>query len=506
MSLAGHAKNLRREALPDFSAWSEADTRREVTTGVVCAVLVIPQAITFAYIAGMPPEFGLHCAVFVAFFASLFGTTPMLGGPNTAMSILLGLTILPFAGRGSPLYVEYVLLLSIMVGGIQLLIWLLRGAELFRYFSPAAISGVKTGVGVLLVASAVEGALGLTAMKTQFFYEKFFIAFASWEQLVNPYAALVSVLTITSGLAMKRRWPRTYIVGAVLIGGTTGALLEGFLGPVRTELELLGRIPMELLPFRLPSVTHEDVLVMEEVLPSAVALAVLGLSQSLVIAQDLKSELGSRISLGREVFAQGMGNLIGPFFSGFAGSGSFNRTTIAAEMGGRTNMTGLVSAVSVVVIAKTLGPLLTYVPMPTIAGIIALVGIGMIQVKDARRFARMPIDGGVFALTVLTITLIGLEAGIVVAAVSSLFFFVAGASRLTFSVTAQGDTELVQVKGNLFFATLDALERHLTGEPHARTQLDLTRVPYCDSSALEMIEQIRVARAEHGGALEVVGR
>ncbi|MEZ4414541.1 MAG: SulP family inorganic anion transporter [Gemmatimonadota bacterium] len=504
MTLRGYARELRREAFPEFSSWSDTDTRSEVIAGAVCGVLVIPQAITFAYLAGLPPEFGLYCAVFVAFLTSFFGTTPMLAGPNTAMSILLGSTILPFAGRGSPLYIEYALLLSIMVGVVQLLIWLLRGAELFRYFSPAAISGIKTGVGVLLIASAVEGAFGMTTMKTQFFYEKFYIAFASWDELVNPYAALVSSLTIGSGLVMRRRWRRTYIVGAVLIGGATGALLVGFLGPVRTDLELLGRIPMGLFPFRLPSVTHEDVLVMQEMVPSAIALAVLGLSQSLVIAQDLKSDIGSRVSLGREVFAQGVGNLVGPLFSGFAGSGSFNRTAIAVEMGGRSTLTGLVAALSVGVIAKTLGPVLTYVPMSTIAGIIALVGIGMIEVKHARRFAKMPIDAAVFALTVLTITLIGLEAGILVAAASSLLFFVVGASRLTFSFTTQGDTEIIAVKGNLFFATLDALKLHLAGHPGGRTRLDLTRVPYCDSSALEMIESIRLERERRGGGLEVV--
>jgi SulP family sulfate permease len=126
--------------LPDFSWRHIVDTRRELLSGVTGAVLVIPQAITFAYLVGLPPEFGLYCAIFVGFFASLLGNTPMVGGPNTAMSILLALTIMPFAGRGSPLYIDYVLLLSVMVGLIQLVIWLLRGAELFRYFSPAAIS------------------------------------------------------------------------------------------------------------------------------------------------------------------------------------------------------------------------------------------------------------------------------------------------------------------------------------------------------------------------------
>ena len=160
--------SLLREALPDFSWGRSVDTRREVVAGLVGALLVIPQAITFAYLAGVAPEYGLYCAVFVGFLASLFGNSPMMGGPNTAVAILLGVTVLPFAGRGSPLYTEFVLTLSLMVGLIQLCIWLLRGAAMFRYFSPAAIAGIKVGVGILLITSAVEGALGLSPLSVNF--------------------------------------------------------------------------------------------------------------------------------------------------------------------------------------------------------------------------------------------------------------------------------------------------------------------------------------------------
>lgn len=503
MSLRGYAGALLSEARPDFSWTRTANRRRETLSGVTGAVLVIPQAITFAYLVGLPPEYGLYCAVFVGFFASLLGNTPMVGGPNTAMSILLALTIMPFAGRGSPLYIDYVLLLSLVVGLIQLLIWLLRGAELFRYFSPAAISGIKMGVGVLLITSAVEGTLGVAPFSAQFFYEKFYIAIVSWTDIVNPYAATVGGITIVSGLLMRKRFPRTYIIGAVLIGGATGAVLQGILGPVRTDIELLGRIPFHLFPLRLPTVTSEYLLVMQEVFPSAVAIAVLGLAQSLVIAQDLKSHVKHQVNLGREVFAQGISNIVGPFFSSFAGSGSFNRTSVAVSMGAMTPLSGLIAACAVAIIAFSLGPLLTYLPMPAIAGVLALVGIGMIQVAEARRFLRSSIDGPVFVITILTVTFLGLKAGLGVAVLLSLGFFIAGVSKVALVMVDQDGVERIQVTGNLFYASLDALAHHLRAHPDAHTVLDLTRVPYCDSSAIAMIEAIKQERLAHGGRLEV---
>lgn len=504
MNLRSYANTLWTEARPDFSWTRTVDTRRETVSGVTGAVLVIPQAITFAYLVGLPPEYGLYCAVFVGFFASLLGNTPMVGGPNTAMSILLGLTIMPFAGRGSPLYIDYVLLLSLVVGLIQLLIWLLRGAELFRYFSPAAISGIKMGVGLLLITSSVEGTLGLGPLATQFFYEKFYIAIVSWSDIVNPYAATVGGVTIISGLLMRKHFARTYIIGAVLIGGITGALLVTIVGPLRTDIELLGRIPFQLLPLRLPTVSSEYLLVMQEVFPSAVAIAILGLAQSLVIAQDLKGHVKSKVSLGREVFAQGVSNIIGPFFSSFAGSGSFNRTSVAVSMGAMTALSGLIAAVAVAVIGFVLGPLLTYLPMPAVAGVLALVGIGMIQFREARRFLRSSIDGPVFVITFLTVIFLGLKAGLAVAVLLSLGFFIAGVSKVALVMIEQEGVERIEVTGNLFYASLDALSHHLRERPNAHTILDLTRVPYRDSSAIAMIEAIKKQRAEHGGSLEVI--
>ncbi len=504
MSLGAHAATLLREALPDLSWRRTVDVRRELLAGVVGAVLVIPQAITFAYLVGLPPETGLYCAVFVGFLASLFGNSAIVGGPNTAVSILLSLTVMPFAGRGSPLYMEFVLALSLMVGVIQLGIWLLRGAEIFRYFSPAAIIGIKTGVGVLLITSAVEGALGLSPLSTQFFYEKFYLAAVSWQDLVNPYSAIIAGVTIVAGLVSRRFMPRMYIIAAVIAGSLVGAVICVVQGPVVAQVELLGHVTFEPLPLRLPHWTPQHWLFVQAVVPEAVAIAVLGLAQSLVIARDLKARVSGNLDLEKEVFAQGIANTLSPFFSTFAGSGSFNRTNVALEMGARTPLSGIVAAGAVIVFALVLGPLLTGLPMPAIAGVLALVGIGMIQGREVRQLMRSRVDGAVFVLTLFTVTFLGLDVGILVAVLASVGFLLAGMSKVGFAVSREGDVERIAVSGNLFYASLDRLSRHLHASPAERTLLDLTRVPYCDATAQAMIEAVRRERERAGGRLELV--
>jgi SulP family sulfate permease len=426
----------------------------------------------------------------------------MIGGPNTAVSILIGLSVLPFAGRGSPLYIDFVLALSLMVGLIQLVIWLLRGAEVFRYFSPAAIVGIKVGVGVWLITSAVEGGLGLSPMSSKFFYEKFYVALAGWEEFVNPYAAIVSGVTVTAGLLLRRRWPRGYIIGAVLVGGAVGAGLYGWLGPAQSQLELLGHVTLQALPLHVPKLGPQQVLFLEQTLPQAIAIAVLGLAQSLVIARDLKATVTRDLDLHKEVLAQGISNVLGPFLSTFAGSGSFNRTSVNLEMGARTPLSGIIAAVAVVLIAFLLGPILTWLPMPVIAGIMALVGIGMIRFKEIRPLWNR-IDGPVLLVTLFAVVFLGLETGILVAVVLSVVFFVASASKLRFSIQTDSDEERITVTGNLFYASLDRLAKHLHSNPAARTLLDLSRVPVCDAAAQGMLERVHAERARHGGRLEI---
>ncbi len=495
--------SLLREVMPDFAWWRSVNMQREAVAGFTGALLVIPQAITFAYLAGVAPEYGLYCAIFVGFLASLFGNSPMVSGPNTAVAILLGLTVLPFAGRGSPLYTEFVLVLSLMVGLIQLLIWVLRGAEVFRYFSPAAIAGIKVGVGVLLVTSALEGALGLSPLTTNFFYEKFYIALVSWEDLVNPYAATISGITIAAGLLLRKSWPRSYIIGAVLIGSVVGGVVYGLLGPIQSQLELLGHVTLKALPLNSPRLGPQHWLFMEQVVPQAIAIAVLGLAQSLVIARDLKASVTRNLDLHKEVFAQGISNALSPFFSTFAGSGSFNRTSVALEMGAHTPLAGMIAAFGVVLIAWALGPLLTWLPMPVIAGVMALVGIGMIRGNEIRPL-RNRVDGPVFLITVLTVIFLSLETGLLVAVAVSVGFFVASVSKVKLAVSREGDEERVVVIGNLFYASLDRLAKHLQSDPTARTVLDLSRVPYYDAAAQDAIKKIQAERARHGGRLEIM--
>lgn len=475
-----------REATPSF-AWKNrpGSWRTEIFAGFVGAILVIPQGITFAYLAGLQPEYGLYCAIFVTLFCSVFGSSSMMSGPNTAVAILIGTAVLPLAGRGSPVYIDFVFLLCLMVGAIQLLFWLMRGARIFQYLSPAAISGISAGAGFLIIMASLDSILDLSTFRTTFFYEKIFVIISDARNLVNPYSLFIGLCTIAGGYIGRRFSPRYFIIIAVIAGYLSG-LLVAFIWPQPvTELEYLGRMPIEWLPLNVPTINMEYLMMSTMLIPYAITIAFIGLAQSLVIVRELKMETDQDINLDKEVYAQGLANLLAPFFSSFAGAGSFNRTKANQSLGATTPLSGITSAGFVLVLITFLGPILTYMPMAAMAGTLFIVGADMIKWRDIKHYAQVRAELVIYLATFISIMFFGLAIGVVVAVFLSVSVFMLRISQLELSTEHSEAGVLLKVKGALFYASL----AHLTEQFHSHVgknlTVDLQFTTHIDQSAVD---------------------
>ncbi|MEN8175927.1 MAG: SulP family inorganic anion transporter, partial [Pseudomonadota bacterium] len=495
---------LRRETAirPGWST-ARVGLRSELFAGMVGALLVIPQAITFAYLAGLPPEYGIYGAIFVTLFASLFGNSVIISGPNTAVAILIGGAVIAYAGRGSPLYIEIVLILTFMVGCIQLLIWALRGGNYFQYFNPPAIAGILHAVGILIMASALDGIVGSDSLEVAFFYEKLLILFGDPQALINPYSVQIGLVTIVAGIAARYHHPRYYLLTAVGAGFLYGQGVELFQPQVVTEVELLGRLPFRPLPFSAPEIfTWEYFLIAQQLLPTAGAIALIGLAQTLVMARQMRME-GNAVDLHKETYAQGASNLLGSFLSSFAGSGSFNRTAVNQEMGARTPLAGIFSALGVALIIPLLGPILQYMPTAVMAGILFIVGLGMLKPRQVKSLLRVRQDAFNFLVVMLSVLVIGLDIGILVAAVLSVVPFILGATRVKLREIKAGKGVLLELHGNLFYASLDTLSAAMTRHREKNIILNLRHVAYLDHYACRFIAQETDKRAAQNRKLVI---
>lgn len=498
-------RQLLAEATPSFS-WRArpGHWRVEVFAGLVGAILVIPQGITFAYLAGLPPEYGLYCAIFVTLFCSLLGSSSMMSGPNTAVAILIGTAVLPLAGRGSPVYIDFVFLLCMMVGLIQLVFWLARGARIFQYLSPAAISGISAGAGFLIIMASLDSMLDLSTFNTTFFYEKLYVIASDASDLVNPFSLTIGLTTIAGGYLGRRYSPRYFIIIAVSAGYLCGLLIAFIWPQPQTELEYLGRMPLQWLPLTIPNINVEYLMISINLIPYAITIAFIGLAQSLVIVRELKMETDQDINLDKEVYAQGMANFLAPFFSSFAGAGSFNRTRANQSLGATTPLSGIAAAGFVLILITFLGPVLTYMPMAAMSGTLFIVGADMIKWRDIKHYAQVRSELAIYLATFISIMFFGLAVGVVVAVFLSVSVFMLRISQLELKV-APGDTGLVlRVKGALFYASV----AHLTERFHSHTgdnlTVDLQYTTHIDQSAVDFFIRESRHMTAHGRKLTLL--
>jgi SulP family sulfate permease len=495
-------RQLLREATPSF-AWRHkaCHWRTELFAGLVGAVLVIPQGINFAYLAGMQPEYGLYCAIFVTLFASVLGTSSMMSGPNTAVAILIGTAVLPLAGRGSPVYVDFVFLLCMMVGIVQLLFWLLRAGRIFQYISPAAISGISAGAGFLIVMTSLDSLLGLSAFQTTFFYEKLYVILSDTVDLVSPYSLSIALVTITAGYLGREYSSRYFLLIAVAAGYLAGLVVAFFWPQPVTELEYLGRMPLEWLPLRMPTITMEYLMMSAMLIPYAITIAFIGLAQSLVIVRELKMETDQDINLDKEVYAQGLANFLAPFFSAFAGAGSFNRTKANQSLGARTPLSTIAASVFVLLLVTLLGPVLTYMPMAAMAGTLFIVGANMIKWSDIRHYAQMRSELVIYLATFGSIMFFGLATGVLVAVLLSVTAFLLRISQLELREERGPAGTVIKIKGALFYASLeplsDAFHRHL----EEGLTVDLQYTTHIDQSAVDFFSREARQMASRGHTL-----
>ncbi len=494
-------KTLLSEMLP-FKAcrMDQNKIKDECYSAFVGAILVIPQAITFAYVAGVPVEFGLYSAIFVTFIAAMFGCSPMVGGPNTTSAILISSAILPLAGRGSSLYIEYVLLLTLMVGVIQFIVWLLRGGQYFQYFSPVVFMAITTGVGSLIMLSALDGITGINTASVDFFYQRLYLLFWGWDDLTNRYTLIIGGTTLIVGWISKRSFPRAFLIIALSVGYLVSYFLHLIISPLETQIEFIGDLPFTLLPFSLPTINKSMML---NLFDSALIIALIGLAQSMVIIKDIKIQKRQVINNEKEVFAQAVSNIIGSFFSSFAGAGSFNRTSIALGVGATTPIAAMLSSILVVLIILLLQPLLLVMPMPTFSAILFLVGVGMIKVKKISGCLRSRQNKVLFWLTYLTVMFIGLKAGIGIAILLSVLNFLLHANRLEITDTHPADYQVITIHGNFFYASIDQLLPHFE-KRDSHLILNLDFVAYFDDSAAEYIQQEYAIRSSMGYHLLIV--
>jgi SulP family sulfate permease len=356
--------------------------RADALAGMTGAIVVLPQGVAFATVAGMPPEYGLYGAMVPCVVAALFGSSRlMVTGPATALSLTTLALIAPLATPGSPNYIALVLALTFLVGALQLALGLARAGRLIDFVPHSVIVGFTAGAAILIINSQIGPFLGIDLPRGTSVIDNVRAALAQWPNIVLS-APLVGMLTIIAVLAWQplNRWIPAMLAG-VVIGAAAAWLIAQYV-PQWPGLPTVQALPGALPPLSMPDLSLDT---MRMLFGATMVMTLLALTEAVAIARALALKYGDKLEGNQEFIGQGLANVAGSFFSAYPSSGSFNRSGVNVVSGARTPFAAICAALFLVAILFFVAPLARYLPFAVIAALLFLVAWGLIDRREIVR-------------------------------------------------------------------------------------------------------------------------
>jgi len=407
--------------LPFLRWWplvNRKSLKADLVAGLTGAVVVLPQGVAFALIAGLPPVYGLYTAMVPPVIAALFGSSRhLISGPTTAISIVVFATVSRFAEPGSAKFVEMALTLTFLAGAYQLALGLARMGTLVNFISHSVVVGFTAGAAVLIATSQLKHFIGVGVPSGESFLH-------TWQHLfrelgnTNLFVLLVSGVTLALLIALmvwRPRWP------GMLIAMVAGSLVAALIGTQAHGIGLVGQLPQQLPPLSMPDLHLAS---LKKLGSAGLAIAMLGLVEAVSIARSVASKSGQRINGNQEFIGQGLANIAGSFFSSYASSGSFTRSGLNYAAGAVTPMAAVFAATSLALIVLLVAPLAGHLPIAAMSSVLLVVAWRLIdfhQIKTIVTTSKR--ETTILATTFFATLFVELEFAIYVGVMLSLIIY-----------------------------------------------------------------------------------
>ncbi|WBQ11761.1 sulfate permease [Hyphomonadaceae bacterium BL14] len=500
----------------------------DLTAAVIVTIMLIPQSLAYALLAGLPPEAGLYASIAPLIAYAIFGTSRALAvGPVAVVSLMTAAAVGQIADTGTIGYATAAVTLAFLSGVILLLMGVFRLGFLANFLSHPVISGFITASGVIIAASQLRHILGVPGGGHTLV--EIVSSLTGSVMQTNPYtlavgtAALGFLLFVRSGLKpllMAMRVPEkaagivTKIGPVIAVAASIGAVLVFDLGA--RGVAVVGEVPQGLPPFTLPSFELELV---QLLLASAMLISVIGFVESVSVAQTLAAKKRERIDPDQELVALGASNVSASLSGGFPVTGGFARSVVNFDAGAATPAAGAFTAAGILLAAAFLTPLIFHLPIAVLAATIIVAVLSLVDFGAlGRAFRYSKADFAAMAATIAVTLVMGVEAGVSVGVILSLVLFLYRTSRPHAAVVGQvpgGEhfrnierhavitsplVVTLRVDESLYFANARYLEDRVyqlvAENPDARhIILMCPAVNFIDMSALESLEAINTRLA-----------
>lgn len=510
-------------ALTWLKHYQGADLKNDTVASIVFTIMVIPQSLAYAMLAGLPAITGLYASILPSILYSLFGTSRSLAvGPVALTSVMTASAVLPFAVSGSEQYASVAILLAFLSGGFLLVLSLLRLGFLTNLLSHPVISGFISASALLIVIGQLKYLLGIQS-EGHTLLPLVSSLFAHLGDINLP-TFILSVSSIASLLLMRR-----YFINLLKALGCSDSFVQlfGKSGPVLVVIaatvtvatlsldnmgvSIIGAVPNKLLGLNIEGISWDMI---KALFPSAFLISIVGFIGSVSVAQSFAAKRRQDIDPNQELVGLGLANIGSAFSGAFPVTGGFSRTVLNTDCGSKSPMTGIISALLILLTILFLTPLFYYLPKAILASIISISMMQLVSVEDLRNLWRFSKKEAYLLIITFSVVMIeGMETGLIVGVILSILFFlwhtshphIAIVGRLPgteqfrnvqrFSVETNPSILTVRIDENLFFANARVFEERLQSlvsqDPAIRHLILMcTAINMIDASALQSLEKI----------------
>ena len=357
--------------------------RADVLAGLTGAIVVLPQGIAFALLAGMPPQYGLYAAMVPCLIAALFGSSRlMVTGPANAISLTTMALITPLAIVESSQYVAYVLTLSFLVGALQLTLGISKAGKWVEKIPHSVIVGFTVGAAILIINSQLGTLLGVSVPRGKSVVDTIT---AVTNALLNQQWQLAAPILVVFTLIAIRIWkPLNRYVPAMLVAvifGSVAALMMEASFPSIEAFKKVQEIPGAFPPISTPDLSIET---LQKLFSAALIMTLLASTEAMAIARAIALKTKDNFNANQEFIGQGLANVCGSFFSAYPASGSFNRTGVNLASGAKTPLAAMCAAIFLVILLAFVSSLAKYIPYVVIASLLLVVAWNLIDLKQIR--------------------------------------------------------------------------------------------------------------------------
>jgi SulP family sulfate permease len=499
--------------------------RADFFAGLTGAIIVLPQGVAFAMIAGLPPIYGLYTAMVTPIIAALFGSSKhLISGPTTPISLIVFAAVSKFAEPTTEGFIELTLVMTFIAGLIQLALGIGRLGSLVNFVSHSVVVGFTAGAAILIMTSQLKNILGVSLPANAHFLETCLAVLHRVDE-TNLYVLGVAAVTILTAIFIKTTMPR---LPHMLFAMVVGSLMAIYMGGELVGIQFIQPLNSALPTLSAPALTYGNI---QKMMPNAIAIALLSLVEAVAIARSIAAKSKQRLDASQEFIGQGLSNVVGSFFSCYAGSGSFTRSGVNYESGAKTPMAAIFAATLLMLIVLFVAPLAAYLPMPAMAGVIVLVGWGLIDFDYIRHVQKASKRDNFVGFSTCVATLfLELEFAIYIGVMLSLFFYLRSTSKphiavmtpdhehprrqLTYIIRKEGLKECPQMKilridGSLFFGAVEHIAsyfRKLREESDVKYLLLLANgINEVDMDGAEWLAEEAKTWRERGGGMYIAG-